>query len=149
MADIDNDPLGVFGASVEVTPIESLPPQGGSEHRRETRYRVTWKADVIVEGEDLHDGRLNDISLHGAAILNELKHGGFVESRRGNKGGYILARSAEELTVGEIFEYIQETVAASFRQLRNDGHRLASGLITQIVQNALRETFQVFEGYAE
>lgn len=49
----------------------------------------------------------------------------------------------------EIFEYIQEAVAASFRQLRNDGHRLASGLITQIVQNALRETFQVFEGYAE
>ena len=27
------------------------------------------KADVIVEGEDLHDGRLNAISLHGASIL--------------------------------------------------------------------------------
>ena len=45
------------------------------------------------------------------AILNELKHGGFVESRRGNKGGYILARSAEELTVGEIFEYIQGPIS--------------------------------------
>lgn len=49
----------------------------------------------------------------------------------------------------EIREYVRETVAASFRQLRNSGHRLATGLITQIVQSALRETFQVFEGYAE
>lgn len=49
----------------------------------------------------------------------------------------------------EIFEYIQETVSASFRQLRNDGRQLASGLITQIVQSALQESFHVFEGYAE
>ncbi len=49
----------------------------------------------------------------------------------------------------EIREYIRETVAASFRQLRDAGHRLIAGRITQIVQNALRETFQVFEGYAE
>ena len=27
-------------------------------------------------------------------ILNELKHGGFVESRRGNDGGYMLAQDA-------------------------------------------------------
>lgn len=45
------------------------------------------------------------------AILNELKHGGFVESRRGNGGGYILARDAKELTVGEIFEYMQGTIS--------------------------------------
>ena len=45
------------------------------------------------------------------AILNELKHGGFVESRRGKGGGYILVRDANELTVGEIFEYIQGTIS--------------------------------------
>jgi hypothetical protein len=49
----------------------------------------------------------------------------------------------------EIREYVRETVAASFLQLRDSGHRLATGRITQVVQNALRETFQVFEGYAE
>jgi len=69
MTDIDNDPLGVFGTPAEVTPIESLPPQGGSELRKETRYRATWRVDVIVGGQDSHDGRINDISLHGAAIL--------------------------------------------------------------------------------
>ena len=45
------------------------------------------------------------------AILNELKHGGFVESRRGNGGGYILARNSRELTVGEIFEYMQGAIS--------------------------------------
>ena len=40
-------------------------------------------------------------------ILNELKHGGFVESRRGNEGGYMLARDARDLTVREIIECIE------------------------------------------
>ena len=41
------------------------------------------------------------------AILNQLRHAGFVDSRRGNEGGYIIARAAESLTVGEIIECIQ------------------------------------------
>lgn len=41
------------------------------------------------------------------AILNQLRHAGFVDSRRGNEGGYMLARAAEHLTVGEVIEYIQ------------------------------------------
>jgi len=59
----------VFGAYDEVMPIESLPPQGGREHRKEIRYRASWKVVVAVEGQGLHDGRIRDISLHGAAIL--------------------------------------------------------------------------------
>jgi len=39
-------------------------------------------------------------------ILAELKHAGFVESRRGNEGGYILAQPAEELTVGEVISFL-------------------------------------------
>lgn len=44
-------------------------------------------------------------------ILNELKHGGFVESRRGNEGGYMLARHADGLTVREIIEYIEGRIS--------------------------------------
>ena len=47
------------------------------------------------------------------AILNELKRGGFVESRRGSEGGYMLTRDAKELTVGEVFEYMQGTISLS------------------------------------
>jgi hypothetical protein len=49
----------------------------------------------------------------------------------------------------EVREYIRETVAASFRKLRNDGQQMVAGRIAEIVQNALYETFRVFEEYAE
>jgi Rrf2 family protein len=40
-------------------------------------------------------------------ILAGLKQGGFVESRRGAEGGYLLARPAELLTVGEVLRFIE------------------------------------------
>jgi len=40
-------------------------------------------------------------------ILNNLKRAGFVESVRGKDGGYLLARSAKELTVGEIVRSVE------------------------------------------
>jgi Rrf2 family protein len=39
-------------------------------------------------------------------ILAGLKQAEFVESRRGAEGGYLLARSAESLTVGEVLRSI-------------------------------------------
>ena len=40
-------------------------------------------------------------------ILASLKQGGFVESRRGAEGGYLLARPAGEITVGEVLRFIE------------------------------------------
>ena len=40
-------------------------------------------------------------------ILAGLKQGGFVESRRGAEGGYLLARPPDRLTVGEVVRYIE------------------------------------------
>ena len=39
-------------------------------------------------------------------ILAGLKQGGFVESRRGAEGGYLLARSPDAITVGEVVRFI-------------------------------------------
>jgi len=44
-------------------------------------------------------------------ILNQLRHAGFVDSRRGNEGGYMLARAPEDLTVGEVIRYIQGPIS--------------------------------------
>jgi len=41
------------------------------------------------------------------SILTQLKQAGFVESCRGNDGGYVLIPSPEDLTVGHIMKYIQ------------------------------------------
>jgi Rrf2 family cysteine metabolism transcriptional repressor len=40
-------------------------------------------------------------------ILASLKQGSFVESRRGAEGGYLLARPADQITVGEVLRYIE------------------------------------------
>jgi Rrf2 family protein len=40
-------------------------------------------------------------------ILNQLKQGGFVESRRGSSGGYVLTQSPATLTVGQIIRFIE------------------------------------------
>src|SRR3989449_7138066 len=40
-------------------------------------------------------------------ILAGLKQGGFVESRRGAEGGYLLARPAESVTVGEVIRFVE------------------------------------------
>ena len=39
-------------------------------------------------------------------ILGELKRAGYIDSRRGSDGGYILAKPPEELTIGEIIRFI-------------------------------------------
>src|ERR1041385_1614547 len=40
-------------------------------------------------------------------ILAGLKQGGFVESRRGAEGGYLLARAPESITVGEGLRFVE------------------------------------------
>ena len=40
-------------------------------------------------------------------ILAALKQGGFVESRRGADGGYMLARVPELITVGEVLRFLE------------------------------------------
>ncbi|MEO7650234.1 MAG: Rrf2 family transcriptional regulator [Bryobacteraceae bacterium] len=40
-------------------------------------------------------------------ILASLKQGGFVESRRGAEGGYLLARPAGAITVGEVIRFFE------------------------------------------
>jgi hypothetical protein len=49
----------------------------------------------------------------------------------------------------EARDFIKQSVAASFRKLRGAGRTLTSGRIGQVVGDALKETFEIFEGYAE
>src|SRR5215475_4771227 len=53
-------------------------------------------------------------------ILASLKQGGFVESRRGAEGGYLLARPASELTVGEVLRFVEGQQGRRGKRLRDD-----------------------------
>ena len=46
-------------------------------------------------------------------ILAGLKQGGFVQSRRGAEGGYLLARPPASITVGEVIRFVEGRGARS------------------------------------
>lgn len=82
--------------------------------------RVTYKGDYALKtilDLALHDEEI-PVAIHDLAkrsdipvkfleqILLDLKKGGFVISRRGKVGGYLLARPASKITVGEVIRFI-------------------------------------------
>jgi Rrf2 family protein len=63
-----------------------------------------------VKGEKLADAQ--DIPLQFLEhILLELKHHGIVRARRGAKGGYWLARPADEVTVADVIRAVEGPIA--------------------------------------
>ena len=86
--------------------------------------RVTYKGDYAMKAMldlVLHYGA-ESVSSHDIAnridapvkfleqVLLELKKGGFIESRRGNIGGYMLSKAPDKITVGEVIRHIDGPV---------------------------------------
>jgi len=61
-------------------------------------------------------------------ILAGLKQGGFVESRRGAEGGYMLVRHPESLSVGEVLRVVE----GSRRSFGEAAHRKWDGPLTEL-----------------
>ncbi len=62
-------------------------------------------------------------------ILASLKQGGFVESRRGAEGGYMLARSPAAITVGEVLRFVEGS------ETRSRGKRRTETPFTEMWRN--------------
>ena len=62
-------------------------------------------------------------------ILASLKQGGFVESRRGAEGGYLLARLPAAITVGEVLRFVEGSEG------RSRGRRRADTPFTEMWRN--------------
>ncbi|MBM3249675.1 MAG: Rrf2 family transcriptional regulator [Candidatus Omnitrophica bacterium] len=81
--------------------------------------RITYRGDYALKAVldlALHQGTL--VTTHDLArrtdaplkfleqVLLDLKRGGFVESRRGKVGGYLLARDPSQVRLGEVIRFI-------------------------------------------
>jgi Rrf2 family cysteine metabolism transcriptional repressor len=81
-------------------------------------------------------------------ILAGLKQGGFVESRRGAEGGYLLARRAESITVGEVLRYVEGPQQGKHRPRRkaetpfSDMWRQVDQAVSEIVDKTSFEDLQ-------
>jgi len=83
--------------------------------------RITYKGDYALKAlldlaihYELGVSTINDIAKRIDApvkfleqVLLDLKKGGFVESRRGNVGGYHLAKDPAKITLGQVVRYIE------------------------------------------
>ncbi len=82
--------------------------------------KITYKGDYALKALldlALHYEKgvstINEIAKHIDApvkfleqVLLDLKKGGFVESKRGNIGGYQLAKDPAQITLGKVIRYI-------------------------------------------
>ena len=98
--------------------------------------------DEPVKGEKIAEAQ--DIPLQFLEhILLELKHHGIVRARRGAKGGYWLARPAEEVTIADVVRAVEGPIANVQSQppeaIEYSGsaeHQSSSGTVTQSVDLA-------------
>lgn len=75
-------------------------------------------------------------------ILAALKQGGFVESRRGADGGYMLARAPELITVGEVLRFLEGSKGKKrdSRTSRNDPFHELWGRVDDAIADILDTT---------
>jgi Rrf2 family transcriptional regulator, cysteine metabolism repressor len=103
------------------------------------RMRVTLKGDYALRAIfdlALHESgtpiRIADIAKRQKIpqkflelILSGLKQGGFVDSRRGAEGGYLMARSPDTVTVGQVLRFVEGTRPGKQRHRHDSGAPLA------------------------
>ncbi|MCK9573468.1 MAG: Rrf2 family transcriptional regulator, partial [Candidatus Omnitrophica bacterium] len=82
-------------------------------------------------------------------VLLELKRGGFVESKRGKIGGYLLAKHPAEIKIGDVVRFVdgpiepitcvekdysgcRDVYRCAFRGIWQDVSRAISGIIDNI-----------------
>jgi Rrf2 family protein len=83
--------------------------------------KLEYACRAMTQLAKYHDGRsltrLEDLAQREAVsgnflvqILNDLRRAGLIESRRGKAGGYLLARSADQITLRHIIEAVDPTL---------------------------------------
>jgi Rrf2 family transcriptional regulator, cysteine metabolism repressor len=75
-------------------------------------------------------------------ILAGLKQGGFVESRRGAEGGYLLSRAPDLITVGEVLRFVEGAKSSkqNQKQTANDPFTEIWRRVEHAVSNVVDQT---------
>jgi len=81
------------------------------------------------------------------AILAQLKRAGLVESRRGNEGGYVLARPPARISVGDVLRVVQGTLADpdTLGHGHGGGPQASQTVFSPIWDAALRSASAVYD----
>ncbi|MES2661334.1 MAG: Rrf2 family transcriptional regulator [Verrucomicrobiota bacterium] len=109
--------------------------------------KLEYACRAMAQLAKYHDGRtltrLEDLAQREAVsgnflvqILNDLRRAGLVESRRGKAGGYLLGRSADQITLRQVVEAVDPALLQcsvtregdSGQSVRRAWEQISSGL---------------------
>ncbi|MGD0336783.1 MAG: Rrf2 family transcriptional regulator [Candidatus Omnitrophota bacterium] len=133
--------------------------------------RITYRGDYALKamlGLTIHYGEI--VTIHDLAsaadiplkfleqVLLDLKRAGFVESRRGKVGGYMLARHPSRIKIGEVIRFVDGPVEpidclsknyngckdiyrCAFRKIWQEVGKVTAGIVDSVTfQDIARET---------
>lgn len=132
--------------------VEAVRPVDGTQDAEAERASIRGSlSDVLVR---YPDADLLNLSAEQRAFAIERFTAMDVFHRYELDLGKTIQEKAKSASIAvrrlkEIKDYIKECVSASFRKIAAAGARLTSGRISQLVTQALQDTFEVFEGYVE
>ena len=106
---------------------------------------IHYTGDVVT----IHDiaGRIDAPVKFLEQVLLDLKKGGFVESRRGKEGGYLLAREPGKITVGDVVRFIEgplEPIACV-----KDGYTACQDVYKCVFRNIWRDVSVAVSGIVD
>jgi Rrf2 family transcriptional regulator, cysteine metabolism repressor len=81
------------------------------------------------------------------AILAQLKRASLVESRRGNEGGYVLARLPARISVGDVLRVVQGSLAdpGTASNSQGNGSHASHAVFGPIWEAAVRSASAVYD----
>ncbi|WP_454250172.1 Qat anti-phage system associated protein QatB [Pseudomonas sp. R151218B TE3479] len=132
--------------------VEAVRPVDGSQDAEAERASIRGSlSDVLLR---YPDADLLNLSVEQRAFAIERFTAMDVFHRYELDLGKTVQEKAPSATVAmrrlkEIKDYIKECVSASFRKIATARRPLTTGKISQVVAQALKDTFEVFEGYVE
>ena len=79
------------------------------------------------------------------AILRQLKQGGFTESQRGKDGGYLLARSAAKIHVGDVIRLFEGPLLACAPGSQSDSQVGGPRVLQNLWEEAMTVLSDVYD----
>jgi hypothetical protein len=132
--------------------VEAVAPVDGTQDSEASRESIK---DALADLLNIHpDADLNDLSAEQKELAIERFVAGDVFRRIDLDLGKCIREMAPSTSsalgrLKEVKNYARETVSSSFRKLKEIGQVISNNTVISIVQNAIRETCEVFEGYVE
>ena len=107
---------------------------------------LRYPSDTVTTVSEISDAQ--DIPLRFLEqIFSKLRTGGYVESRRGNQGGYIMAIAPSKISVGEIIRFVEgsEEPVESIRDKGNPSKGSGDYVFKELWDRAKASISEIFD----